>query len=116
MVTAIRALCEWLGLEPELRLGEWLGFAVLMPLVFGVAFQTPLAMRVLERVGLFDVNDYRRQRRMAWFVMAIVAAMITPSTDPLSLLYLWLPVVLLYELGIVLCRRAPRPEMEVIVS
>jgi sec-independent protein translocase protein TatC len=115
-VEALLWFNEWLGLEPELRLGEWLGFAVLMPLVFGVAFQTPLAMRVLERVGLFDVRDYRRQRRMAWFVMAIVAAMITPSTDPLSLLYLWLPVVLLYELGILLCRGAPQSEPEVIVS
>ena len=77
---------------------------------------TDVAERVLERVGVFDVHDYRRQRRMAWFVMAVVAAVLTPSTDPLSLLYLWLPVVLLYELGIVLCRAAPRPADEVIVS
>jgi sec-independent protein translocase protein TatC len=107
-VEALLWFNEWLGMEPELRLGEWLGFAVLMPLVFGVAFQTPLAMLVLERVGIFTVDGYRRQRRVAWFVLAIVAAVITPSTDPLSLLYLWLPVVLLYELGIALCGRWTR--------
>ncbi len=42
---------DWLGYEPELRLSDWLGFALLMPLVFGLAFQTPLVMVFLERIG-----------------------------------------------------------------
>src|SRR5205807_2007567 len=44
---AIQALLwfnEWLGLEPDLRLNEWLSFALLLPLVFGLSFQTPMVM------------------------------------------------------------------------
>ncbi|MGE3805960.1 MAG: twin-arginine translocase subunit TatC, partial [Gemmataceae bacterium] len=49
---AIQALLwfnQWVGLEPDLRFNEWLSFAILMPLVFGVAFQMPLVMMFLER-------------------------------------------------------------------
>ena len=42
---------EWMDLEPDLRLNEWLSFAILMPLVFGAAFQLPLVMLVLYRPG-----------------------------------------------------------------
>src|SRR5206468_4210814 len=109
---AIEALLwfnEWLDWEPELRLNDWLGFAVWMPVVFGVSFQTPLVMLLLERLGLLSVAGFRRKRRLAWFLMAIFAAVITPSTDYISMLYLWLPMGCLYELGIWLCWYAPRP-------
>jgi sec-independent protein translocase protein TatC len=109
---AIEALLwfnEWLDWEPELRLNEWLGFAIWMPVVFGISFQTPLVMLLLERVGLLSVATFRSKRRLAWFLMAIFAAVITPSTDYISMLYLWLPMGLLYELGIWLCWYAPRP-------
>jgi sec-independent protein translocase protein TatC len=99
---------EWLGLEPDLRLSEWLGFAVLMPLVFGLSFQTPLAMLLLERLGVIDRDAYRRQRRLAWFLLAVFAAVVSPSVDLHSMLLLWLPLGLLYELGIGLCLLAPR--------
>src|SRR5262249_37726101 len=52
---AIEALLwfnEWLGMQPDLRLNEWLGFAIFVPLVFGISFQTPLVMFFLERVGI----------------------------------------------------------------
>lgn len=58
---------DWLGYEPEPRLSEWLSFALLMPLVFGVAFQTPLVMVFLERIGVFSVEGYRRHRRLRSF-------------------------------------------------
>lgn len=107
---AIEALLwfnEWIGLEPDLRLNEWLGFAIAMPLVFGVSFQTPLVMLFLERLGILHIDTYRRKRRMAWFVMAIFAAVITPSTDAISMLFLWVPMSLLFELGIFLCKMSP---------
>jgi sec-independent protein translocase protein TatC len=110
MPTAVNALLwfnEWLELEPDLRLNEWLGFAIWMPLVFGLSFQTPLVMLFLERVGILRVEDFRGKRRMVWFVMAVFAALITPSTDPYSMLFLWVPMCLLYELGIGLCLLSP---------
>jgi sec-independent protein translocase protein TatC len=110
MDKAIEALLwfnEFLGLVPELRLSEWLGFAIFMPLVFGVSFQTPLVMLFIQRVGVVKTEAFRKHWRIVWFLMAVFAAVITPSTDPVSMLLLWVPMVLLYELGIYLCRIFP---------
>jgi sec-independent protein translocase protein TatC len=103
-VEALLGFNEWLGIEPDLRLSEWLSFALLMPLAFGLAFQTPLVMVVLSRLGIASAATYRRQRRLAWFLLAVFAAVVTP-TDLLSMFYLWVPLGLLYELGIWICRR-----------
>ena len=45
---------EWLQLEPDFRWNEWLSFAIFMPVVFGLAFQTPLVMLFMERIGIPD--------------------------------------------------------------
>jgi sec-independent protein translocase protein TatC len=111
MPKAVEALLwfnEWLGLEPDLRLNEWLGFAIWMPVVFGLSFQTPLVMLFLERVGTLTVDSFRGKRRVVWFLMAVFAAVITPSTDAFSMLFLWVPMCLLYELGIGLILLSPR--------
>lgn len=111
---AIEALLwfnEWLGLKPDLRLNEWLGFAIFMPLVFGVSFQTPLVMLFVERLGIMNVDTFASSRKYAWFGMSIFAAIMTPSTDAFSMLFLWVPMSLLWELGIILCRYSPsRPD------
>jgi sec-independent protein translocase protein TatC len=92
---------EWLGFEPDLRISEWLTFAILFPLVFGLSFQTPLVMLFLSKIGIFDADSYRRKRRIAWFAMAAFAAVITPI-DAISMILLWIPMCGLYELGILL--------------
>lgn len=103
---------EWLGFKPDMRLNEWLSFAIYMPLVFGVSFQTPLVMLLLNRLGVMDIEMFRGKRKMAWFAMAIFAAMITPSTDALSMLFLWVPMSLLFELGIVMIALSPKSPLE----
>ncbi|MFO0863152.1 MAG: twin-arginine translocase subunit TatC [Gemmataceae bacterium] len=112
---AIEALLwfnEWIGFEPDLRFSEWLGFAIFMPVVFGLAFQTPLAMYFLFRIGIFDVDTYRNKRRLAWFLMGIFAAVATPSVDAMGMLFLLIPMCVLYEFGIWLCQIQPKPVFE----
>jgi sec-independent protein translocase protein TatC len=107
---SVRVLLEfagWVGVEPELRLTDWLSFAIMLPLVFGIAFQTPLVMFALERVGIFTVETYRSKRRMAWFALAVIAIIILPTPDGLTMLLMWVPMVLLYELGILMCKLSP---------
>jgi sec-independent protein translocase protein TatC len=110
---AIRGLLwfnEWLGINPEIRLSEWLGFALIMPLVFGISFQTPLVMLFLFKLGIFDVKSFVAFRGVAWFAMAAVVVIFAPIGDLQSLALLWGPMCLLYELGIVICRlQPPRP-------
>lgn len=103
---------EWLGFKPDIRLNDWLSFAIFMPLVFGLSFQTPMVMLFLNRLGVMDVETFRSKRRVAWFVMAVFAAVITPSTDAFSMLFLWVPMSLLFELGIILIRMTPPPASE----
>jgi sec-independent protein translocase protein TatC len=103
---------EYLGLQPDLRLSEWLGFAIFMPIVFGVSFQTPLVMFFMEKIGLFTADSYRSKRRLAWFIMVVFAGVVVPSTDAFSMLFLWIPMCLLYELGIALCVFYPSSPVE----
>jgi len=113
---AIEALLwfnEWLGLKPDLRLNEWLSFAIFMPLIFGLSFQTPLVMLFAARLGVVNADSFRNKRRYAWMGMALFAAICTPSTDALSMLFLWVPMSLLFELGIWLIKLSPNePELD----
>lgn len=95
---------EWTGLTPDLRLNEWLSFAILLPLVFGVSFQTPLVMLFLERIGIMTVESYWRAWRMAVMILAVFAALITPTPDAVTMLAMLIPLVGLYFLGIFLCQ------------
>jgi sec-independent protein translocase protein TatC len=98
----------YLGVAPTLRLSEWMSFATLLPLIFGLAFQTPLIMLVLERLNVFTVDDFRAKRKIAILMITIAAALLTPGQDPFSMVLLALPMVLLYELGILLVGRRHR--------
>lgn len=101
----------WLGVAPTLRLSEWMSFATILPLVFGVAFQTPLVMLFLQRIGIFSVDDYRGKRKFAILIIVIAAAVLTPGQDPISMTLLALPMCLLYELGIILIARGDRSKL-----
>ena len=92
----------WLGLSPQIRIGEWISFAVMLPLMFGLSFQLPLVMLFLERISIFQVKDYREKRRISILVISILSMVLTPS-DPVSMMLMMIPLVLLYEFGIFLC-------------
>ena len=102
-VRALLAFNRWIELDPDLRLNEWLGFAILLPLVFGVSFQTPLVMMFLNRIGLFTAADYLSKWRYAFFVLALFSAIITPTPDAVTMSYLFVPMFGLYMLGILIC-------------
>ncbi|MCS7021804.1 MAG: twin-arginine translocase subunit TatC [Gemmataceae bacterium] len=106
-VKALLIFNEWLGLDPDIRLSDWFSLAIILPLVFGVSFQTPLVMVFLYRLGIFSVEDYLSKWRHACMLLAVFAAMITPTPDAVTMLYLFLPLFALYLLGIVICRLYP---------
>ena len=101
----------WLGIEPTMRITDWMSFATILPLVFGACFQTPLIMLFLERVGILTVNDFREKRKIAILVMVVAAAILTPGPDVFSQCMLAVPMILLYELGIIMIgsNKARRP-------
>lgn len=74
-----------------------------MVLLMGVAFEFPSAILLLSMLGVIDREMLARGRKYAFIVLLIVAAFITPSGDPLSMLLLAAPLYLLYEMSISLC-------------
>ena len=102
-VKALLAFNEWLGFDPDIRLKEWLSLAIILPLVFGISFQTPLVMVFLNRIGMFTAHDYLSKWRHACFFLALFAAIITPTPDAVTMCYLFIPMFGLYMAGIVVC-------------
>lgn len=94
---------SWMDLEPDIRLSEWVGFAVMITLLFGVMFQLPLLMLTLERVGIVTHEMLAGKRKIAIFVNFIIAAIVTPA-DPTTQIALAVPMCLLFELGLLLMR------------
>jgi sec-independent protein translocase protein TatC len=96
-----------LGIDPDPRINEWLGFVLLLPVGFGVAFQLPLVMLFLERIGVLTVKDYYSYWRVAILVIFVIAAVLAPP-DPYSMLLMAFPLTFLYFGGILLCKFLPR--------
>jgi sec-independent protein translocase protein TatC len=103
-ISALLWFNDWLGLTPDLRLNEWLGFAILLPIVFGISFQTPLIMLFLERIGIMTVERYWGAWRLAVIILAVFAALITPTPDAVTMMAMLIPLCGLYFLGIYLCK------------
>ncbi|MDP9229239.1 MAG: twin-arginine translocase subunit TatC, partial [Bacteroidota bacterium] len=66
----------------------------------GVLFQMPLLVMLLAKIGIISGTFLKRYRRQAFVIIIIVAAIITPSTDPFSLALVTVPLYLLYEASI----------------
>jgi sec-independent protein translocase protein TatC len=105
-VKALLAFNDWSGYDPDLRLREWMGFAIALPLVFGGSFQTPVAMVFFTRIGVTSARGYLTYWRQAAFGMATFAAVITPTQDVITWAYLFVPMFGLYLVGVAVCRLA----------
>lgn len=95
---------DWLNISMQPRLSEYISLALILPLMFGVSFQLPLVMLFLERIGIFTADQYRENRRMAILVISILSMVLTTSPDPYSMILMMVPLILLYEVGIHMCR------------
>ncbi|HFB98948.1 MAG TPA: twin-arginine translocase subunit TatC [Bryobacterales bacterium] len=96
-----------LDIEAEPRISEWIGMVLFMPLGFGVAFQLPLVMLFLERIGIVTTEQYLSHWRVAVAAIAFVSMIFTPQ-DPVSMILMGLPLVGLYFLGVGFCKWMPR--------
>lgn len=91
-------------LVPFLGAEEYLNFVGLMLLGFGVMFELPLVLFFLGLIGAVTIDQLRTGRRTAVVLITVLAAVITPSQDPYTMLLLAVPLYLSYELTIVLLR------------
>jgi sec-independent protein translocase protein TatC len=92
----------------QLRAREYYGFFSMTELACGLLFQLPLAILAVTRLGIVRVEQLRENRRYAYLAMAILAAML-PGVDPVTMLIEMVPLLVLYELSILLARAFGRP-------
>jgi len=81
---------------------EYIGFILAMLFWLGLSFQMPIIVYVLSRVGLVNGPALRKQWRVAIVAVAVLAAAITPSIDPVTMMLTMAPLLLLYLLSILL--------------
>ncbi len=84
----------------EFRAKAYISFVIKMMLAFGLGFQLPVVLIILQRLGILSYVTLRRQWRYAVVIIVVVVAVLTPSGDPISLLALSVPMYLLYEVSI----------------
>jgi len=89
------------------RISEWISFVLLLPLGFGISFQLPLVMLMLERIGVFTIESYLSSWRIAVLIIFVIAMFLTPA-DPISMLLMAVPLTVLFFGGVALCRWLPR--------
>ena len=89
-------------LSPHLSLPEYIDLVLTTLLTFGLCFQLPLVVLTLTKIGIVRVDQLRTWRRYVYFVLAIVAASMTPGDVVTAMLALMAPLIMLYELGILL--------------
>lgn len=95
-----------LDVEFAPRLNDYMSFAMLLPLGFGLAFQLPIIMLGLHRFGVVTAAVFLSQWRIAVLVISFLAMILTPA-DPYSMIGLAIPLIVLYFLGIALCYYMP---------
>jgi sec-independent protein translocase protein TatC len=98
---------DWMAIDPDPRITEWLSFVLFLPLGFGISFQLPLVMLFLERIGIFTMETYASNWRISVLVICFIAMILTPS-DPQSMIFMAVPLVFLFFFGILLCKFMPR--------
>ena len=89
------------------RLTYYVNFVLMLPLGFGIAFQMPLVMLFMQRIGLFETEMYVQSWKVAVLAIFFVSMVVTPA-DVTSMVALAIPLLFLYVLGILLCKFMPR--------
>jgi sec-independent protein translocase protein TatC len=93
-----------LGFAPMWTFDLYLALVTNMMVAIGVAFLTPLVVYILSKVGIITPAFMSHYRRYFVVVAAILAAVLTPTPDPFTMFMVLIPMLLLYELGLLMAR------------
>jgi len=110
--TAIPFLVNFMGMTAELRPSTYVRFVTGIMFWIGVAFEFPLLIYVLARIGFVNSKVLSEQWRLAVVIIAVLAAAITPTIDPINMALVMGPLILLYFLSIFLASLAQRGKKE----
>jgi sec-independent protein translocase protein TatC len=89
-------------MTPHFKLGDYLDLVFRLLITFGLCFQLPLVVMAVARLGIVDISQLKAWRRQVYFGMTVLAALVSPGDVVTATLALLVPLVLLYEFGILL--------------
>ncbi|MFZ7102339.1 MAG: twin-arginine translocase subunit TatC [Peptococcaceae bacterium] len=90
------------GLTPMISVSKYVSFVISFLLPFGIVFEIPIITYTLTKLGIVTPNYLRKNRRYVIFIMFILAAVLSPGPDIVAQLFLALPMIILYELSIII--------------
>lgn len=99
------------GVQNTSTISNFLSFVTRFLLAVGVAFETPVIVFVLAKLGVATPKRLAKFRRWAYVLAFVIAAIITPTPDPINQTIVAVPIIILYELGVIFARigvRAPK--------
>jgi sec-independent protein translocase protein TatC len=93
-------------IEQQWSIGDYLSFVTSLLFWIGVAFELPLFVYFLAKLGVIDAQTLSKNRKYALIAIAVLAAVITPTVDPLNMALVMGPLIVLYEIGVLLAKIA----------
>jgi sec-independent protein translocase protein TatC len=108
MPRALDFLLNFGAQNVEIRpaIGELISFITTFLFWIGVTFETPIIIFFLSKLGIVNYKKLAKVRKYAFLVIVVIAAIITPTPDPINMLIVAIPMYTLYELGLLLARFA----------
>ena len=97
---ALPFLLGFMGIPTLVRPSSYVTFSTGLMFWIGISFEFPLVTYVLSAMGILPAKLLRRQWRIAVVLLSVLAAAITPTIDPINMLIVWIPLVLLYFLSV----------------
>jgi sec-independent protein translocase protein TatC len=107
---AIPFLTGFLGVTTVPRLSNYITFVTSLMFWIGISFQAPLVVFFLAKLKLVDAKSLAKQWRLAIVLIAVIAAMVTPTVDPVNMSLLMLPLIGLYWISVLLAFIARRKD------
>jgi len=99
---AIQFLTTFLDVQTAPRLSNYMSFVINIMFWIGISFESPLLVFILAKLHLVTGKGLLKQWRIAIVVIAVIAAIITPTVDPVNMGLLMLPLIILYFLSVLL--------------
>jgi sec-independent protein translocase protein TatC len=100
------------AITEQVSLDSYMNYFLMLVFLMGVVFEMPLISWLLSKIGILNRSFFNKYRRHAVVGLMIAAALITPSSDPFTLAFVFFPLYGLYELSAFFVKKAPETEEE----
>ena len=101
---------------PQIKIGNYISIITRLLLAIGLVFEMPVVITFLARIGIVKANWLARKWKMAVIVAFVLAAIITPTFDPINQSLVAIPLIVLYMMSIWLAKLAQRKKAEVVAT